>query len=89
MNVWIVTRFRFEREDPTGPITGRSDEVLRLPGEMAPDEVAVIVEHEYARLYQRGFTETSVVEERATAFADEIWVGHEPRFRARLVKKED
>jgi hypothetical protein len=87
MKVWVVMVSVYEDLEPDGSRSRRYDEVMRLPGAMAPAEVAVIMEYEYARVYQLGWTENSLVEERATVYADDaILVGHDPQFLARLVR---
>jgi hypothetical protein len=84
--VWVVTLFRFTHDEVTGGVGRRREEQERLDGDLPPEAVLVMLERRYARLYQpRWDEETSGVDEPARMDADgDIWVGHEPRLRARL-----
>ncbi len=88
MTVWIVARFEFEQGDSRSIGRRRRAEVMRLPGDTPRAKVARVMEREYAKTYQPGWSETSPVDEKAWWFPAEreIWVGHEPRFRGRLVE---
>jgi hypothetical protein len=78
MKVWVVTRLQFEQGTSRSIGRRRRDEVMRLPGDTPAAEVAAIMERHYAE-----------PDEGARPGPDgEIWVGHEPGFRARLVEDE-
>jgi len=88
VHVWVITRWSFKTEEPTGTIVRHLEEVERLDGGLSQAEVARQLELKYARLYQPGWDEaTSTVEEKAERRRNgEIVVGHEPQLVVFLVE---
>jgi hypothetical protein len=96
VKVWVVTRFRFEHDEgsvgvlefdglrvPVEPgIMRRHDEVMRLPGDTPAPQVVEMMVRKYVELYPGRLPEAAPVQ---VLSPDEIWVGHEPQFCARLV----
>jgi hypothetical protein len=86
-SVWVVALWAFETDEATGGRWRRREEVERLDGKLSPAEVASYLELSYARQYQPQWDEAlGKVDERALIDAGIIWVGHEPRLRAELVR---
>jgi hypothetical protein len=86
-SAWVVTLWAFEKDEATGGIWRRREEIERLDGKLSPAEVARHMELYYARLYQPQWDEAlGKVDERALIDAGVIWVGHEPRLRAELIE---
>jgi hypothetical protein len=98
VKVWIVTRFRFEHDEGgagvlefdglrvpvISGIMSRHDEVMRLPGDTPAPQVIEMMVRKYEELYPGRLPEAAPVQ--VLPPPEEIWVGQEPRFGARLVE---